>query len=81
MNAAHNSSPLGIICLGGSLNPYLPVSLSSDVYTNLAPTTPLYQSSDAPAAGSVKVASYYGTLDFTVGHTCWLYWHVYLQEV
>ena len=51
---ATNSSPLGIICFGGNSNPYLPVSLISDVNAYLVPRVPLYQSSEAPAAGSKK---------------------------
>ena len=50
--AAHISSPEGMISSAGKMNALLPVSLSSTVKANLDPNTPLYQSSEAPAAGS-----------------------------
>ena len=56
LSPAHISSPLGMICSLGRMNPWLPVSLNSVVKANLVPSTPLYQSSEAPAAGSAHQA-------------------------
>ena len=54
--AAHISSPLGIICSLGRMNPWRPVSRSSVVKEKRVPSAPLYQSSLAPAAGSVATS-------------------------
>lgn len=42
------SFPVGTICDAGNMNPFLPVSLSSNVYAYLIFAIPLAQSSDAP---------------------------------